>query len=169
VLRDALWPPQVSVGALVVVAGAFAWGIGTVVAARGVRDTGSPLALGAWQMIAGAVMLAVVSAVAEDAPSAAGPSTVGLVLVLAAVGSAMPIALFYVALSRAPAGEVSAWFFLVPVVGVLTAWPLLGETPGAVLVVGLVTISVGLWLVLRGPARRRLVPSRDPHEPAPLA
>ena len=28
---------------------------------------------------------------------------------------------------RGDAGKVSAWFFLVPVIGVLTAWPLLGE------------------------------------------
>ena len=48
-------------------------------------------------------------------------------MLLAAVGSALPLALFYIALVRAPAAEVSAWFFLVPVVGVLTAWPLLGR------------------------------------------
>lgn len=58
-------------------------------------------------------------------------------MLLATVGSALPLALFYIALMQAPAAEVSAWFFLVPVVGVLTAWPLLGETPTAQLLVGM--------------------------------
>ena len=45
--------------------------------------------------------------------------------------------MFYTALIHAPAGVVSAWFFLVPVVGVLTAWPLLGEDPSTVLLAGM--------------------------------
>ena len=54
---------------------------------------------------------------------------------------------------RAPAAEVSAWFFLVPVVGVGSAWPLLGEQPGARLWIGLAAVTAGLWLVLRPAAR----------------
>jgi len=77
---------------------------------------------------------------------------------------AVPFAMFYVALQRAPAAEVSAWFFLVPVVGVLMAWPLLGETPTAQIVVGMAGVSLGLWLVLAPGAagRGRLVPSSPP-------
>jgi len=48
---------------------------------------------------------------------------------------------------------VSAWFFLVPVIGVLTAWPLLGEVPGPRLWAGLVLVCAGLWMVL-APRRR---------------
>ena len=79
-------------------------------------------------------------------------------------GSALPLALFYVALTRAPAAEVSAWFFLVLVVGVLTAWPLLGETPSAQLLVGMAGVSAGLVLVLR---RRAAPPGRLVDSPAP--
>jgi drug/metabolite transporter (DMT)-like permease len=64
------------------------------------------------------------------------------------LGSALPAALFYLALRDAPAAEVSAWFFLVPAVGVLSAWPALGEEPGPRLVIGLVAVALGLWLVL---------------------
>lgn len=158
VSQRGLWPPQPSWGALVVIVGALAWGLGTITAVRQVRGSASPLALAGWQMVIGAVMLAAAGAL-ESGPRATGAQEAILVLVLAAAGSALPLALFYTALIGAPAGVVSAWFFLVPVVGVLTAWPLLGETPSAVLVSGMVGVSVGLWLVLAVPAGRRLVRS----------
>jgi hypothetical protein len=62
------------------------------------------------------------------------------------------------------AAEVWAWFFLVPVVGVATAWPLLGETPTVRLAVGLVGVCAGLWLVVaaRGRPEGRLVDSTAP-------
>jgi probable blue pigment (indigoidine) exporter len=148
-----------------VVGGALAWGVGTVVAARSMRaPRAEPLALAGWQMAAGGVALAGVSAlVREDAP-AAGWREAGLVAVLALAGSAAPLALFYTALARAPAAEVSAWFFLIPVIGVLSAWPLLGESPGPRLWAGLAGVSLGLWLVLgaRGPGEGRLVDSPPP-------
>lgn len=159
-----LWPPALSPSALIVVGGALAWSVGTVVAARGVRGRAEPLALAAWQMLVGGAVLAVVGLAGEGPPDATGPREWGLILLLAVVGSAVPFAMFYVALQRAPASEVSAWFFLVPVVGVLMAWPLLGETPSAQLVAGMVGVSAGLWLVLgRGAGgRERLVPSTPP-------
>jgi drug/metabolite transporter (DMT)-like permease len=110
------------------------------------------------------VVLVVGGLVGVGAPDATTLRELGLILLLAVVGSAVPFAMFYVALQRAPAAEVSAWFFLVPVVGVLMAWPLLGETPSARLVAGMVGVSGGLWLVLgRGAGGRgRLVPSTPP-------
>jgi probable blue pigment (indigoidine) exporter len=138
--------------------------VGTVVAARGVRGRAEPLALAGWQMTAGGVVLAAAGVAGEGPPDATGAREVALIVVLAAVGSALPLALFYIALVQAPAAEVSAWFFLVPVVGVLTAWPLLGETPTAQLLAGMAGVSAGLWLVLgraaSGPGR--LVDSPTP-------
>jgi probable blue pigment (indigoidine) exporter len=157
-----LWPPAVSAGALVVVGGALAWSVGTVVVARGVRGAGDPLALAGWQMLAGGVVLCAAGLVADGAPAAAGARELGLVVLLAVVGSAVPFALFYVALARAPAAEVSAWFFLVPVIGVVTAWPLLGEEPTVRLLVGMAGVCLGLWLVMgvrRGHPGGRLVDS----------
>lgn len=158
------WPPAVSGAALVVVGGALAWGLGTVAAARGVRGPAAPLALAGWQMTAGGAALVAWGLLAGDALGATGPREVALVLGLAVLGSALPLACFYLALARAPAGTVSAWFFLVPVVGVLSAWPLLGERPGPRLLVGLGLVSVGLWLVLgaRGRSAGRLVHSPPP-------
>jgi probable blue pigment (indigoidine) exporter len=159
-----LWPPELSLDALVVVGGAIAWSVGTVAAARGVRGPAEPLALAGWQMALGGAVLALAGLATEDGPLPVGPRELGLVVGLALLGSAVPLALFYLALARAPAAEVSSWFFLVPVVGVATAWPLLGETPDVRLAVGLVAVCGGLWLVMgtRVRARGRLVDSAAP-------
>ena len=116
-----------------VVGGALAWSIGTVVAARGIRGRAEPLALAGWQMTAGGVALAARRGGGGGrAPRRPARARSALIVGLALVGSAPPLALFYLALgARRRRREVSAWFFLVPVVGVLTAWPLLGETPSA--------------------------------------
>lgn len=148
-----LWPPALSADALVVVGGALAWALGTIAASRGVRGRADPVALAGWQMTAGGAVLAAVGLALERDGVGRGSREVALVAGLAVLGSAAPLVLFYRALESSPAGEVSAWFFLVPVVGVLSAWPLLGERPGPRLLVGLVAISTGLWLVMG--ARRR--------------
>jgi O-acetylserine/cysteine efflux transporter len=101
---------------------------------------------------------------AEGAPPAAGAREAALVGALAVLGSALPLGLFYVALTHAPAAEVSAWFFLVPVIGVGTAWPLLGEAPDAALAAGMTAVAAGLWMVLgeRDRPQGRLVDSTAP-------
>jgi len=159
-----LWPPGLSSAALVVVGGALAWSVGTVVASRSVRASADPLALAGWQMAIGGVVLALAGVVVGEGDHAVGWREVGLIVGLGIAGSAAPLALFYLALARAPASEVSAWFFLIPAIGVLSAWPLLGETPSPRLVVGLAGVSLGLWLVLgaHGPDEGRLVDSAVP-------
>ncbi len=144
-----LWPPSLSWEALVVVGGSLAWAVATMVVAKGVRGVGSPLALAGWQMALGGVLLLLFGALTEEVPAGAvGGREVALVAWLAVVGSAFPAVAYYVALRGAPAGEVSAWFFLIPVIGVLTAWPLLGEAPTLQLAVGLAGVAAGLWLVV---------------------
>jgi drug/metabolite transporter (DMT)-like permease len=159
-----LWPPDVSSAALVVVGGALAWSVGTVVASRSMRGEVDPLALAGWQMGIGGLVLLFAGGLAREEAPAAGWREATLILSLGIFCSAAPLALFYIALMRAPASEVSVWFFLIPVVGVLTAWPLLGEVPDLRLLVGLGGVSFGLWLVLggRAPGGDRLVDSPMP-------
>ena len=138
-----------------VLGGALAWSCGTIAATRGLRRRGEPLALAAWQMALGGLVLALLALpglLGEGVPPL-GAREGGLVAVLALVGSAAPTACFYLALQRAPAAEVSAWFCLVPVVGVMSAWPALGERPGPRLAAGMAAVVAGLWLVLRPPPR----------------
>ena len=159
-----LWPPEIAPGAAVLVGGALAWSIGTVVAAHSVRGRGEPLALAGWQMTAGGVVLIGAGVVADPGVPGMSASTLALVVGLAVLGSAVPAGLFYHALAIAPAAEVSIWFFLVPVIGVASAWPLLGEVPQARLLIGLAGVSVGLWLVMSARAAREggLVDSAAP-------
>lgn len=146
VWEGAVWPPTVTIDGLVVLLGALGWGVGTVIVARGVRGRADPRALAGWQMIIGAVILAPMAAAEE--PAVPTITVVGLAIGLAVIGGAIPLALFYRALAEAPAGEVSVWFFLVPVIGVASAWPLLGEVPDASLAAGMGAVAVALWLVL---------------------
>lgn len=157
ICSQGVWPPRPTWSAGIVVVGSLAWAVGTIVAARAMRRDSQPIALAGWQMLLGALVLA---AVAPLDPHDSVPDTwrtVGLVLLVAVIGSATPTALFYSALRRGQASELSALFFLVPVIGVATAWPLLGETVTLPLGIGLVGISIGLWLVLR--PRQALVES----------
>lgn len=148
-----VWPPAIGLAAWVVLGGALAWSIGTITAVRGMRGRAEPWALAGWQMIIGAAGLAIWAALAGDGAGPLGPREIALIVGLAALGSALPIAAFYSALTVAPASEISSFFFLVPVIGVATAWPLLGERPGPSLLVGMVAVAAGLWLVL-GERRR---------------
>jgi probable blue pigment (indigoidine) exporter len=148
VWKGPLWPPGISWVSLLVVVGALGWAVGTVAVAGRIRAGARPVAIAGWQMVIGAAVLAVIGLAFEGVPGTTGGREIGLIVLIALVGNAIPFALFYVALGRGEAGKVSAWFFLVPVVGVLTAWPLLGETPGVRLWVGLALVCVGLWMVL---------------------
>ena len=124
-----MWPPALSGAAVVVVAGAFAGSVGTVVATRGMRADANPVALAAWQMVVGGVALLVIGFVGEEGLPPLGAREVGLILGVAIVGGAIPFALFYLALPRAPATHVSTWFLLLPAVGVLSAPLLLADHP----------------------------------------
>ena len=153
VWKGPLWPPSISLVSLAVIGGAVAWAIGTVAVAGRIRQEAHPIPIAAWQMVLGGIILGVLGLVFEGPPASTGGREIGIILLLGLVGSAIPFALFYIALGRGEAGKVSAWFFLVPVIGVLTAWPLLGETPGLRLWIGLVLVCGGLWMVL-APVRR---------------
>ncbi len=158
VCSEGLWPPRPTIAAGIVVLGALSWAIGTIVAAGAVRKDSHPASLAAWQMTVGALMLAVLSPIGGHTPVPTSGKDVALVLFLGLVCSALPTALFYFALRIGMASELSAWFFLVPIIGVATAWPLLGESITVPLGIGLLGVSAGLWLVLR--PRERLVASR---------
>ncbi len=148
VWQGPLWPLSVSWVSVLVVVGAIAWAIGTVAVSGRLRAGARPVAIAGWQMLIGAAMLAVIGLAAGGAPGTTGPREIGLIVLIALVGNAVPFALFYMALGRGDAGRVSAWFFLVPVIGVLTAWPLLGDVPGPRLWAGLLLVCAGLWMVL---------------------
>lgn len=143
-----LWPPDISWVSVLVVLGAISWAVGTVIGARLIGRDGSPLAIAGWQMLLGGPALAIMSLAFEHDAGATGPRQIALILFIAVVGTTLPFAFFYLALMHGGAATVSAWFLLVPIVGVLTAWPLLGEVPTARVWVGTGLVCIGLWLVM---------------------
>ena len=64
------------------------------------------------------------------------------------------ILLLYTLLQRGAASEVASLFFLVPPSTAVIAWVMFGETLGAIEIVALAASALGVWLVLRGGARR---------------
>jgi probable blue pigment (indigoidine) exporter len=149
VWKGPLWPPQIDVFSVILIGGAIAWAVGTVAVARRIGSGAQPVAIAGWQMVLGGPILVLLAFLLEGGPSATGPKEIGLIVFIAVVGSALPFACFYLALARGGAATVSSWFLLVPVVGVLTAWPALGETPSPRLWVGLGMVCAGLWVLFR--------------------
>jgi drug/metabolite transporter (DMT)-like permease len=147
--KGPIWPPDLDPISVLVIGGAIAWAVGTVAVAKRIRHGGEPVAIAGWQMVIGGPVLVLLSLLFEGDPTAMGMNEIGLILFIAIVGSALPFAFFYLALARGGAATVSSWFLLVPVVGVLTAWPALGETPSVKLWVGLAMVCGGLWMVFR--------------------
>jgi drug/metabolite transporter (DMT)-like permease len=76
--------------------------------------------------------------------STAQPSTLWWVFYLGAFPTALGFSTWAYALSRTSAGRMGATTYLVPLVAVLLAWALLGETPATLAVVGGALCLVGV-------------------------
>jgi drug/metabolite transporter (DMT)-like permease len=59
--------------------------------------------------------------------------------------------LWFQMLTHAGATAASAWHFVMPPLGLLFGWFILGEPVAAADLVGIVPVAVGIWLVTRGP------------------
>jgi O-acetylserine/cysteine efflux transporter len=160
----------VPLGALALSIGAAAsWGIGNVCARRAQAD--DPLALLVWASLIPPLPLAGLSlALGEGAPSL---GVAGLLSVLYVVVGAtfFGFGSWVWLMRRHPASRVAPFTLLVPPVGIVAAWALLGEQPGTAELAGAGVVLLGLAIAtsavtaspLRGTLRRWL-PS--PNAPA---
>ncbi|WNM28655.1 EamA family transporter [Demequina capsici] len=160
---------------LLVLLGALGWALGNL-ASRKAR-TEQPLHLVLWMSIVPPIPMAALSLVFEgpdqiatafstSLTAAAAPAWWGLaytVLLGTLAGSGIWVWL----MARHPAGTVAPFSMLVPVVGIVTAWLVLGEQPGPGELAGGALIIAGVLWASR-PARAALpttdVASRTPHE-----
>ena len=149
---------------LVALPGGGGSGAGLSLLAAGTITTGTLLArrlggldvvaVSAWTFVMGGVLLAAFAAVVEGAPTIAWtPRFVVALAFLALVGTAAAFVAWFTETLSCRLDLLSAWTFLVPVVGILLAAFVLHEHPGGWTLVGLVTVLVSLWIVLR-PAPR---------------
>lgn len=150
---------HVPLGALLLcLAAALSWGTGNVVS-RASRATGG-LSLTVWSALvvpvpALALSLAIDGpAGVRDGLAAFGWQAALSTLYTAGLASIVGYGIFNGLLARHPAPSVVPWVLLVPPVGVVSAWLVLGETPAPAELVGGVLLVAGA-LVANGVRRAR--------------
>lgn len=165
-------------GALAVAAG-LTWAAASVLA-KVIRQRSAPdlLSLTAWQMVAGALALAVVSALAPGRSVEWSPYFVAALVYNAVLATALAWLLWLFVLARLSAGMAGMATLAIPVIGVLAAALELGERPGPIEATGMLAIVAGLALLAlvtrsapphgQSPADRtahaKAAPARRPHE-----
>jgi drug/metabolite transporter (DMT)-like permease len=136
------------VGALVLAVGAFAWAAGSLWSRRSPLPKDTLLAAG-MGMLAGGLLLALVSVATEDLGSARfTPEAIGAIAYLVIAGSLIGFSAYVWLLKTAPASTVSTYAFANPVVAVLLGWAFNDEViTGRTLVAG-AAIVVGVALMV---------------------
>lgn len=152
---------------LLVLAGGFGWAIGNLANAR--AKAPNPLHLTLWMSVIPPIPMLLLSLLFEgpgeirdsltswDEPSA-GPALLGLAYTII-LGTLAGSGIWTWLMARHPAGVVAPFSMLVPVVGMSTAWLVLGESvsPGELLGAGVVVIGV-----LLGSRLPRIAPEGTP-------
>lgn len=149
--------------------------LGYVLAKRW-RDDTEVLAVTAWQLVAGGLMLVPAALLVEGAPPALGVVEIAGFAYVSVIATAVAFVAWFSGLAHLPAGTVGLIGLLNPVTGVLLGTLLAGEVLGAWQFAGLGLVLVGILLGqpamarmmerMRPRARRARVPAAAP-QPAP--
>jgi O-acetylserine/cysteine efflux transporter len=142
------------------VGAAASWGMGNVCTRRAqARDAASLLV---WSSLVPPIPLALLSLQFEgadamgDALATLDPGGVAALLYVVVLSTAFGFGTWTWLLRRHPASRVAPFTLLVPVVGILSAWVALEETPNAAEMSGAGVVLIGLALTMRAlrPPRR---------------
>ncbi|WP_369195602.1 EamA family transporter [Streptomyces djakartensis] len=146
-----------ALGLLAALAGTASMSAGVVLTQRWGRPDGvGPLALTAWQLTAGGLMVAPLAFLAEGAPPALDGRAVGGYLYLALANTAVAYWLWFRGIGRLSATQVTFLGPLSPLTAAVTGWAALGEALTPVQLVGMVLAlgaTVAGQFVPRGPLR----------------
>lgn len=143
---------------LAVLAG-LSWAAGAVIAKKLRQEVELDLlSFTAWQMVAGAVVLAPMALLEPTKPIVWSASFVFALVYNVIPGTAIAALLWLFVLNRLPAGTAGLGVLLNPVVGVIAAWLQLGETPETIEAVGMMLIAAAL--VINGIQAIRFTPSK---------
>jgi drug/metabolite transporter (DMT)-like permease len=142
----------IPLGIMLALGAAVSWAIGTVYL-KWARIEGDPLAIAAWQVSTGLVMIAIGMTIFEGPPrlwplhwtAIAGLLFSGL------IGSGLAYFLWFEIIQKLPAMTASLGALMVPVVGVLSSMLLLGEHPSATDIIGFGLIFAASACVLLEP------------------
>ncbi|MFG3072528.1 EamA family transporter [Streptomyces sp. NPDC048225] len=146
-----------AIGVLAAVAATASMSLGTVLTKRWGRPDGvGPLALTAWQLTAGGLLLAPVALLVEGAPPALDGPAVGGYLYLALANTALAYWLWFRGIGRLSATQVTFLGPLSPLTAAVIGWAVLGEALGPVQLAGM-ALAFGATLAGQAAARPRVV------------
>lgn len=112
------------------------------------------VSVSAWHFVVGGALLALLAAATEGRPQIAWtPRFVASLAFLSLAGTAAAFVLWFQETLRSRLDLLTAWTFLVPVVGIALGLLLRGERPGGWTVAGVAGVLVALALVLGVPSR----------------
>ena len=138
--------------ALLAITGGLAWAIGMVLSKRVfVRGGVSALSLTAWQMLAGTVGLVLLAVCVPERPIAWTTPFVLSLAYNAVLASGLAWLLWSYVVERLPTSVAGLSSLVVPILGVLFAWGVLGEVPSLAEGAGMALLAVALLIVALAP------------------
>ncbi len=130
----------------------LSWALAVVVSKRlFARIHVTPLSLTAWQMLFGAAVLIVVACFVPERPIDWSLPFIGALAYNAVLASGIAWLLWAYIVQRLPAGVAGMTSLAIPMFGLLFAWALLGEQPGAVEGIGIGLVALALYGITRPP------------------
>jgi drug/metabolite transporter (DMT)-like permease len=152
-----------SLGIAYVILAAIGVSVGNVGMKRLTGQVDPIMAMG-FQLLIGAVPLALLSILTEDVSLLRWSTEFVLILAaLSVLGSSLAFWLWFEALERIELNRANAFTFLVPILGLLIGAALFGERLEAVQIAGIVLVLAGILLVQRPRFSRTEVGSRHGH------
>ncbi|BBH20500.1 EamA family transporter [Paenibacillus baekrokdamisoli] len=136
----------IQTGTFISFAGAVSFASATLLVKRW-GSTFDMTVLAAYQMIAGGVVLFILSAISEHPYFIFSGTSVMILLWLVIMSSIVQFSVWFYLLRNGDPAKTSAFLFLVPLFGVLSSWVLLGEQIQWYVGVGGAFICVGIFLV----------------------
>jgi drug/metabolite transporter (DMT)-like permease len=151
------WKLEGVTSALLVLAGAFCWAVGSIVVRLMRRKHEvDPLVLNGWQVLFGSIPLVVVAVFLEGESPQWTTELIWTLLFSIIMTTCVAAFLWLYVLREMPASLAGLGTMATPVVGLLASWAWLGEQPTVLVVVGMVLILVASAILfargLRGPA-----------------
>lgn len=142
------------VGVAAALSGAVSMAVGTVLTKRWAAGQ-PPLAVTAWQLLAGGILLAALTAVVEPPPDALPTAPqLGAYAYLTLVGTALAYVLWFRGVRSLPTRLPAFVGLLSPVVAVVLGLVVAGETLSALQAVGLVTVLASVTAAVAQPRTR---------------
>jgi len=134
--------------ALLAIGGGLCWAIGTVLSKRlFLRGQATVLSLSAWQMAVGAVGLVVIALVVDEPAVQWTGGFIAALTYNAVLASGLAWVMWSYIVDKLPMTVSGLSSLVIPILGVLFAWAVLGEAPSAAEWAGIALLGAALAIV----------------------